>query len=119
LAIDWVGIANGSHDEWRQTLADAAGTTADRVVVHALHQHDAPGADITAERLLVEYGLSGGLYNVAFEREARSRVAEALRRSLDNARPITHVGIGKAKVEKVASSRRVMGPDGKVQTRFS
>src|SRR5205823_13414019 len=28
-------------------------------------------------------------------------------------RPITHLGIGQAKVEKVASNRRYVGPDGK------
>lgn len=51
-AIDWIGIGNEAHDSFREALADAAGTSADRVAVHALHQHDAPQADLTAEKLL-------------------------------------------------------------------
>ena len=39
-AVDWIGIGNGGHDEWRRGLAEAAGTTVDRVTVHTLHQHD-------------------------------------------------------------------------------
>src|SRR6187455_2550868 len=39
-AVDWLGIANASHREFREALAKAAGTTPDRVAVHTLHQHD-------------------------------------------------------------------------------
>lgn len=44
-AIDWLGISGKGHEAWRRTLADAAGTSLDRVAVHCLHQHDAPGFD--------------------------------------------------------------------------
>src|SRR6267154_1152100 len=33
-AVDWIGIANDSHDAFRRNLAEAAGTVAERVVVH-------------------------------------------------------------------------------------
>src|SRR5712692_5578411 len=56
-AVDWIGIANEGHDQFRERLADAAGTTRDRVAVHTLHQHDAPGCDFTAERLVRDLGL--------------------------------------------------------------
>jgi hypothetical protein len=36
----------------RDALAKAAGTTKDRVCVHCLHQHDAPGCDFEADELL-------------------------------------------------------------------
>ena len=48
-AVDWIGIANDSHDKFRQTIAAAAETSADRVAVHSLHQHDAPRSDFSAE----------------------------------------------------------------------
>ena len=41
-------------------------------------------------------------------------MAEAVRASLKFAKPVTHLGFGKAKVEKVASNRRILGEDGKV-----
>ena len=49
-AVDWVGIGNGGYDAWRSALAEAAGTTADRVAVHCLHQHDAPGVRLPTPR---------------------------------------------------------------------
>jgi len=39
----------------------------------------------------------------------------AVREALPRAQPLTHVGLGEARVEKVASNRRVPGPDGKVR----
>ena len=47
-AVDWLGIANEGHDAFCRTLAEAAGTTPDRVAVHTLHQHDAPDCDLGA-----------------------------------------------------------------------
>lgn len=113
-AFDWVGIANESHDTFRATLAEAVGTTAERVTVHTLHQHDAPGSDFATERLLVQHGL-GGLYsNADFDRQVVERLAAAAKASLARSQPISHVGLGSGKVEKVASNRRILGPDGKV-----
>ena len=59
-AVDWIGIANEGHDAFRVALANAAGTIPSRVAVHALHQHDAPGCDFTAERIIREMGLQNG-----------------------------------------------------------
>src|SRR5690242_15458513 len=39
-AVDWISIANGGHDVWREHLARAVETSVDRVTVHVLHQHD-------------------------------------------------------------------------------
>ena len=114
-AVDWVGIGNGGYDAWREALARAAGTSVDRVAVHTLHQHDAPGCDFEAEALLASRGLSGAMFHVTFARHAIDRAAAALRQSLSGPKNVTHLGIGIGRVEKVASNRRVMGPDGKVK----
>ncbi|MCA9222335.1 MAG: hypothetical protein KDA71_18540, partial [Planctomycetales bacterium] len=53
-AFDWCEIRNDSFDAWRTTLAEAAGTTPERVLVSSLHQHDAPVIDGGAQRLLDE-----------------------------------------------------------------
>ncbi len=114
-ALDWVGIGNSGYDHFRDKLAQAAGTTRERVCVHCLHQHDAPGCDFEADDLLVPYGLGGKLFNPAFSRTAADRIAAAIRKALEQPSAITHVGTGKAKVVQVAATRRVMGPDGKVK----
>ena len=51
-SVDWCGIGNDAHDRWREALAEAAGTTRERVLVCAIHQHDAPLVDLEAERLI-------------------------------------------------------------------
>lgn len=113
-AFDWVGIANESHDAFRAALAQGAGTSPERVTVHTLHQHDAPGSDFATEHLLTEHGLSGVFSNAAFDREVMRRLATAAKDSLSKAQPVTHLGLGGGKVAQVASNRRILGPLGKV-----
>ena len=116
-AVDFCEIRNDSYDRWRQVLADAAGTTRERVLVASLHQHDAPLIDAGAQELMSEVGLVGEIFDTEFHDSAVQRTAEALRRGLEKPVRITHLGIGEAPVEKVASNRRVVLPDGTV--RFS
>ena len=115
-AVDWIGIANEGHDAFRAALAHAAGTTPARVAVHALHQHDAPGCDFTAEKLIKDLGVKGySRFEGDFHRVVIARAAEAIKRALPTAREATHWGWGEAAVKEVASQRRLLGPDGKVK----
>ncbi|MCC6798220.1 MAG: hypothetical protein IT366_24115 [Candidatus Hydrogenedentes bacterium] len=114
-ALDVVGIANASHDIWRETLAKTANTTPDRVAVHCLHQHDAPEFDASTEEILAANGMSGSGFNVAHAQEALEKTSAAIAETIKSPQPITQVGFGKAEVIDVASNRRVLGPDGKVK----
>ncbi len=115
-AVDWIGIANEAHDAFRERLAKAAGTTPDRVAVHTLHQHDAPLVDFTAERLLKEAKAKHlGPLDGDFCREILAKIAVAVKASLALAKPVTHCGWGAAEVKRVASNRRIFGPNGKVR----
>ncbi len=55
------------------------------------------------------------MFNVEFARRAIARTAQAARSCLDRPQRVTHLGMGRSRVDKVASSRRVLGPDGKVK----
>ena len=114
-ALDWIGIANEGHDAFRDTLAQAAGTTRARVAVHALHQHDAPDCDFGAEAILRDAGLAPSNYDGTFPREVLRRLEVAVRDAVAVAEPVTHVGQGTAVVHQLASNRRILGPDGKVR----
>ncbi len=115
VAIDWCEIRNGSYDQWRDAIADAAGTTRQRVVLSSLHQHDAPVTDSGAQDLLDSVGLHNELYDVAFQSDCIERAAAAITKSIALAKPVTHIGIGQAEVLKIASNRRVEYPDGAVR----
>lgn len=115
-AVDWIGIANEGHDAFRSALAGAAGTVPARVAVHALHQHDAPGCDFTAEKIIKELDVKGYTrFDGTFHRLVIQRAADAIRAALPNAQPITHYGFGEAVVKEVASQRRIKGPDGRIR----
>jgi len=114
-AVDWIGIGNGGHQAFRESLADAVGTVPTRVSVHTLHQHDAPRCDFSADDLLAEVGQSGTGFDPVFARDVVRRAAAAAKKALAEAQPVTHLGLGTGIIEKVASNRRILGPDGKVQ----
>lgn len=114
VAVDWCEIRNGAYDQWRDRLAQAAGTSRERVLAAALHQHDAPVVDSGAAALLAEAGLAGELYDEAFHAEALERTAAALSASLAAAVPVTHLGMGAAAIREIASNRRVVRADGRV-----
>ncbi|NLO04067.1 MAG: hypothetical protein GX126_17425 [Bacteroidales bacterium] len=104
VALDWIGLYNGCHSEFRRALASAAGTTTDRVAVHTVHQHDAPRGNLQDDFVLAVI----------------HRLEMAVINSVKNSYPVTDIGFGKAEVYKVASNRRPLGADGKViATRFT
>ena len=114
-AVDWCGLRNEAHSTWRQALARATHTTADRVAVHCIHAHNAPFADVEAQRLLEGVPGAPTSLDLKFFQQAVQRTADAAKAALARTVKFTHAGAGQAKVEQVASNRRLLGPDGKVK----
>lgn len=115
-SVDWTGLLNDAHVQWRAALAEAAGTTPERVAVQCVHQHDAPFVCLASERLVA--GQDAGLQVVdpAFFDACLARGRTAVRDAVAKARPLTHVAAAEAKVERIAGNRRLdLGPDGKVR----
>jgi hypothetical protein len=114
-AVDWIGIANGGYDTFRAGIAQAAGTLPARVALHTLHQHDAPDCDFSAEQILKGAGLEPRQFDSGFQRQVLNELDRSIRNALSQTQPVTHIGLGEARVEQVASNRRILGPDGKVR----
>lgn len=113
-AVDWVETGNGGHDFWRKVLAEAAGTTVERVTVHSHHPHDTPSYCFSRKELTDLKSVAGIMENTSFAENTARAAAEALRSALASAKPVTHYGYGKAKISRVASNRRILGGDGRV-----
>lgn len=113
-SVDWIRICNASYDSFRRSLANAAGTSPERVSVHTIHQHDAPYCDFTADKIFSDAGVDRGSLEGTFQREFIYRLAHAVRKSLNETKAVTHIGTGSAEVKRVASNRRIIGEDGKV-----
>ncbi len=119
-AVDWCGIRNDAHIAWRQALAKAAHTTPDRVAVQCVHPHNAPFADTEAEKLLEANPGAPLSLDLKFFDRAVFDVSRAVQTALEKTTPFTHIGTGQAKVEEVASNRRIVSPEGKsIATRYS
>jgi hypothetical protein len=114
VAVDWCEIRNDAYDRWREVLAQAAGTDPQHVLVSAVHQHDAPIFDLTAQRLLEQHQSPEVICNRKFHELIVQRVGRALRASVARPVEVTHIGIGQAKVSGVASNRRYELPDGTI-----
>ena len=113
-AVDWTGLLNSAHIEWRQALAEAAGTTIDRVTVHCVHQHNAPFACTSAEKIILEQGDLPHIIELDFFRRCLDAGRSAITDAIGRADSVTHVAHGEARVQMVAGNRRILGPDGKV-----
>ena len=111
-AVDWCEIRNDAYDRWREMLAQAANTDPEHIFLSSVHQHDAPLADLEAERILQRNKSAAQLIDLQFHERTVQNVADAVQKSLASAQPVTHYGVGKARVEQIASNRRYLASDG-------
>ena len=113
-AVDWIGIANDGQVEFRRALAQAAGTDPSRVVVHTLHQHDAPVCDFSTDRMLASLGINRE-YSDAGLRARRDRTRRRGRPGGDESGPTRYArgaGCGRGRksgVEPASAGRRRQG----------
>ena len=73
-----------------------------------------PSTDLTAQKLLDQHKAPANC-DLKFHEKAVADTAMALKTSLKDQVPFSHVGIGVAKVLEVASNRRIVGENGKVK----
>jgi hypothetical protein len=118
-AIDWCELSNSAHSLFCRKLAEAAGTEASRVAVQCVHQHTAPAVDRDAQVLLDKEAGPPRYADLKALDQVADRLAETIRRALGSMEVVDSIGTGQAKAERIAATRRVPGPDGKVRVRWS
>ena len=118
-AVDYCEICNATHDLYRRLVAEAAETEPAYVAVQTVHQHTAPMADSEGVRIFAASENPSPYPAIETFEEPAARIAEAVRASLAALEPYDRVGLGQAKVERVASNRRIPIGDGKVGFRAS
>ncbi|MCC7497858.1 MAG: hypothetical protein IT160_09795 [Bryobacterales bacterium] len=118
-SVDWCGIGGEWHHGLRTAMARAAHTSVDRVALHVIHQHTAPYADSDGYRILDAAHRPGLRLSNRFMATLTNRLSAAVRQGMKRLQPFDQVGTGQAKVDRVASMRRVMDSNGKLVTRWS
>lgn len=114
-ALDWAELSNGDYSRWRVALAEAVKTTPERVAVHCIHAHDTPWPDRDAQDILDAHGCPDVIMAGDWAERVRAQAADAARAAMLYLQPCTEIGVGEARIDCIASNRRVMGADGKVK----
>jgi hypothetical protein len=118
-AMDWCVLRGAAFDLFREKLARAAGIPPSRVALHMTHTHTAPVVDLLAQKLIAATEQPPPHVDLEWLDRVVDEAARAVETSLHHLQPFTHVGVGQARVEQFASTRRIPGPDGKIKVRFS
>jgi len=117
--LDWMEVHNASHRVLREQIAAAANISPDHVALQAIHQHTAPAISSEAQQLQLAPDDPRRTATAAYEADVARRLARAVRAAKRDARPLTHLGTSRARVDRVASNRRLIRPDGSIQGRSS
>ncbi len=117
-ALDWCGIGGAAYELFRDRIAAAAGIGPERVALQSVHQHTAPYVDGDAYRLLSSFGIPILCMSDDSLRGVSERIAKSAAEACAQLIPFDRVGAGRARVERVASGRRI-SVDGKLIIRFS
>lgn len=117
--LDWMEVHNESYDFLRRTIGEAAGVSASHVALHCLHQHTAPAISTASLRLELEETDPRRIATAEYLQDVSEKISAAIDASRSHWRPVTHIGTGKAIVERVASNRRIQRADGSIEGRGS
>ena len=118
-AIDWMEFHNDAFSLLQARIAEAAETVPSRVSLHCLHQHTAPALDPNAQMLMLPVDSPRRIATAAYLKSVADRIALAVRSALPRSRRVTHVGTSQARIERMASSRRLLQKDGSIAARMS
>ena len=117
-SVDWCGLGGSTHLLFRRKAAAAAGTDISRVTIHSVHQHTAPYIDGGAYSLMRTFPNPPLLMSDEYLEAVTDRLAGAVKEAVKRLQPFDSIGVGEARVERVASARRIHD-DGKLVTRYS
>ena len=88
--------------------------TGDYIVVVNAEKIRVTGNKVNDKLYQHHTGYPGGIKTVTFGELIEKSPERAIEKAVKQSKPVTHIGVGQGTVEKVASNRRILGPDGKV-----
>lgn len=116
-AMDWCGVGSSEYRRLQRAMARAADGRA-AVLLQSVHQHAAPYVDGDAYRLLRAQLDPPLCFSEAGMEEIAGKLARAVQEAARKLAPVDGIGTGEARVERVASARRVWD-GGKLVVRYS
>ncbi len=117
-AVDWCVLSGGARDKLCQALASGANAEVAHTVIQCVHVHTAPILDTEAKALLSGAENPPAYFDPAFLDRVASDLEAAVKDAIGRLQACNRIGISQAKVDRVASNRRIM-VDGKIRWRSS
>ena len=113
ISIDYGGLYCSAHDLWRAELATALDIPLNRVILHCMHQHDAPFVHIEAAEVM------NAKVNWQWFEKVRKVVNDAALFLPEKLQDVAELGWSEKRLHGYASNRRVPMDDGSLAVRFS
>ncbi len=113
ISLDYGGLYCSAHDQWRQELAEAMDIPVNQVILHCVHQHDAPFVNLEAAMLL-EPNLDWSWFD-----EVKANVKNAALALTKKLQRVDRIGWNESRLHGYASNRRVPMSDNTIAVRFS
>ena len=113
ISLDYGGLYCSAYDQWRKMLAEAVNIPENRVILHCMHQHDAPFVNIEATRYL-DLELDWSWFDIVKENVKNAAVA-----LFDKLQVVDEIGWSETRVHGYAANRRVRMDDGSIAVRYS
>ena len=107
-SMDYCGLMNRAHDELVGKLAEATGIPEEFIIVHCIHQHDAPLIDFEINEIL-----KIKTFPADWWKNLLAACAQAGTTALANMLGICYIGHAETRLYGYASNRRIIGDDGK------
>jgi len=107
--MDFCGLMNSAYDDLVRVLAKAVNAPEERVIIHCIHQHDAPLLNYE-----IEAYLSCETYPRQWWTDVLEKCAQSAAECLDRMVTISSLGYNETRLHGYASNRRILGRDGKV-----
>jgi hypothetical protein len=117
-ALDWCGVGGMTHERLCSALAHGAATSRRNVWLHTVHQHTAPYVVEDAYPLLQHARPKALRMSALYLARLAETMAAAAAQAARAMAPVERIGCGLARVERVASARRLL-VEGKIVTRYS
>ena len=115
-AADVLGLTRPETLKLRGMVGEKTGVPAERVVIHCTHSHESPCLRVEYGEYLRERGLRA--YDPEYWERVQNAWVTAAETAVADLKP-ARVAWGMAKVDRVASNRRVVEPDGQIRMRGS
>ncbi len=114
-SMDYCTLLHSAYELLQTALAEGAGTTPERTVIHCIHQHDAPLIDFEAAKYIhPQAHLRFSWYSGIID-----KCRQAATTALNDFVEIAETGFSEYRLHGYASNRRMPDKDGKIQVRFS